>query len=411
MNPEKNQSGLVWSKRLLFWLGRRVIDLLLILRLARPLAVAALTVLRPFVRIRIGRLNSARLGHFALDAELYLCERDADKQDGNALDVFYLRSNRVCNQKLAEMFGRRIRIWPWLKHLNSSYKKLPQAHQVSIIAAKDYGSRDLECLLESCPAHLSFSEEEERAGEAALREMGHPQGAEFVCFFARDPAYLKALTGEDRSVQDFRDSDIEAYLPAALELARRGHTLLRLGAAVSKALPQTGQPRIIDYATSHRTEFIDIYLSARCRFFMGDSGGLTSLPAIFRRPILWTNFVPLEYLWGWASQDIVLPKMYWLREERRLLSFSEILRSGAGRLLQGCLFEERGIELISNTAEEIRAAAVEMDERLKGTWQTSEEDEELQRRFWDLFPASELNQVFLCRIGAEFLRQHRELLA
>lgn len=51
-----------------------------------------------------------------------------------------------------------------------------------------------------------------------------------------------------------------------------------------------------------------------------------------------------------------------------------------------------------------------MDERLKGMWQTTEEDEELQRRFWSLFKPSELNRVFRSRIGAEFLRQNRELL-
>ena len=72
--------------------------------------------------------------------------------------------------------------------------------------------------------------------------------------------------------------------------------------------------------------------------------------------------------------------------------------------------EQLGVEVMENTAEEITALAVEMDERLKGTWQTTEEDEELQRRFWSLFKPSELNQVFLSRIGAEFLRQNRELL-
>ena len=51
-----------------------------------------------------------------------------------------------------------------------------------------------------------------------------------------------------------------------------------------------------------------------------------------------------------------------------------------------------------------------MDERIKGTWQSTEEEEELQQRFWSLFKPSELNRVFLSRIGAEFLRQNRELL-
>jgi hypothetical protein len=54
--------------------------------------------------------------------------------------------------------------------------------------------------------------------------------------------------------------------------------------------------------------------------------------------------------------------------------------------------------------------AVEMDERLKGTWQTNEEDEELQRLFWAIFPKSELHGEILSRIGAGFLRQNRELL-
>lgn len=53
---------------------------------------------------------------------------------------------------------------------------------------------------------------------------------------------------------------------------------------------------------------------------------------------------------------------------------------------------------------------MEMDERLNGAWRTTDQDEELQKRFWSLFPTSELNGVFLSRIGTEFLRQNRELL-
>ena len=51
-----------------------------------------------------------------------------------------------------------------------------------------------------------------------------------------------------------------------------------------------------------------------------------------------------------------------------------------------------------------------MDERLKGTWQTTEEDEELQQRFWSLFRKSELHGVIKARIGGDFLRQNKDLL-
>ena len=73
-------------------------------------------------------------------------------------------------------------------------------------------------------------------------------------------------------------------------------------------------------------------------------------------------------------------------------------------------YEEDGIELIENTPEEIESLAIEMDERLKGTWHTTYEDEELQKRFWDVFPKSELHGEIKSRIGSEFLRENRDML-
>ena len=67
------------------------------------------------------------------------------------------------------------------------------------------------------------------------------------------------------------------------------------------------------------------------------------------------------------------------------------------------------LEFIENTSEEITAVALEMDDRLNGIWETNEEDEELQRRFWALFGPDKLKSPTL-RMGAEFLRQNRGLL-
>jgi hypothetical protein len=52
-----------------------------------------------------------------------------------------------------------------------------------------------------------------------------------------------------------------------------------------------------------------------------------------------------------------------------------------------------------------------MDERLNGTWETSDDDEELQRSFWSFWNMGKGSEpLLLCRIGADFLRQNRELL-
>ena len=69
-----------------------------------------------------------------------------------------------------------------------------------------------------------------------------------------------------------------------------------------------------------------------------------------------------------------------------------------------------GVDVIPNSPENIKAVAIEADERLNGTWQPCEEDEDLQSRFVSVFGASRLGPVFRARISADFLRQNRELL-
>ena len=92
------------------------------------------------------------------------------------------------------------------------------------------------------------------------------------------------------------------------------------------------------------------------------------------------------------------------------MTFKEILRSGAGKYLRASQYQQTGIQLIENTPEEITAIAVEMVERLDGNWQSTDYDEALQRKFWALFKPNELNQTFVLRIGAEYLRQNADLL-
>jgi putative glycosyltransferase (TIGR04372 family) len=91
------------------------------------------------------------------------------------------------------------------------------------------------------------------------------------------------------------------------------------------------------------------------------------------------------------------------------MSFFEIMNFKFGGRDTNEIFSKLNLELIENTPEEILAVTIEMEERLNGTWKTTEEDEELQERFWLLFGSDKLKSPEL-RIGTEFLRQNRELL-
>lgn len=373
--------------------------------LALPFAIVV-RALRPLVIIRFGQLNSSRIGHCATNTELYVCARDVGMDDPKTFDILY-DAPSVCNRQLKKMWGRTLRVWQFARYVDLVSGMLPgyEVHRVSMTS-----DRDIHELLQRTGVHLAFTVKEERAGYEALERLGINPGASFVCLHARDGTYLNTVYPRGTwGYHRYRDSEIQNYMPAAEEMTRRGRFAIRMGAVVAEAL-KTTNPMIIDYATGGRTDFLDIFLIAKCRFFISSPGGLSAVAMIFRRPVAYVNFVPLEYVPGWSQHDLFIPKKLWLVTERRFLTFREILESGKGRLFRAEEYEHLGVVVVENTGEDIAALAIEMEERLNGTWKATDEDENLQRRFWSLFRPSELNRAFRLRVGAEFLRRNRELL-
>ena len=96
----------------------------------------------------------------------------------------------------------------------------------------------------------------------------------------------------------------------------------------------------------------------------------------------------------------------WLERENRLATVGEMVAMGDS--FSDERHQERlGVRLVKNTAEEILAACDEMEARLNGTWVTTEEDEILQKKYWDLICDSGHHGG---RIGAQFLRDNQDLL-
>ena len=373
--------------------------------------VLVVRLLRPLLAVRFAGLPTEGMGTLAATLEIYLCEREAGLHGRRAIDLF-CRSQLVCNEQLTKMWERVVPMSRFIRAAERVNRWLPggRGNRVPWERTQCY---DLHGLLAHTRPHIAFTAQEEAHGRAELRRIGVGDGAGIVCFYARDAAYylsrpsVRSPTAERQ--HDHRNSEIRAQVPAMHAMAQRGYVAVRMGAGVSQRLGVV-HPRILDYAIDSRTDFLDVYLCARCHFFLGDSGGLASVPMVFRRPVAMVNSIPLEYAWSWAPQDLFLPKLLWLRSEQRLLTFPEIMGSRIGRLMDAQLYEQAGIDAIDNTPEDIAALAVEMDERLKGTWQTHEEDEERQRRFWKLFAHSKHHRHIRSRIGAAFLRQHQALL-
>lgn len=371
--------------------------------------ILIIRLIRPVVLIRFGHLRSNLFGLFAFETEVYLSECDSGIHGRRTVDIFY-HLPPVCNDQLKKMWERKLHILPFANRLYWVNRQLPggEAHVIPRCTQQE---RDFHGVLAHTQPHLCFTLKEERLGQAALREMGIPEGAPFVCFHARDPAYFIKFTPTSMShyVADYRNADIQNYVTAAEELTCRGYFAIRMGSIVKEPLSSTN-PMVIDYAVKHRTDFLDIYLGAKCHFFLSSDNGSYAVAAAFRRPIVWTNMGALEYIHTWNAEELFITKKLWKKDEGRFLGFREIMESGYGRLTLSQEYTQHGIELIENTPDEIAAVTKEMEERLNRTWQTSEDDEEMQQRFWSLFDGSSLHGKISSRIGADFLRENLVLL-
>lgn len=361
------------------------------------------------ITVRIGEIVSYRIGHFAMSPELYLSKRDMTDNQERVIDLFFLGGD-VSNQQLKKMWNRTLRISCLVRYAYICNNFIPGSRKHTV-PVRD--TSDLTGVLEQTQGHISFTTEEEDRGRKDLKSLGLPNGAPFVCVHGRDSGYLEfalpSAAPQGWGYHDYRDTSIDTYVPATEYLAKKGYFVFRTGVAVREPL-NTDNPKVIDYAIRARTDFLDIYLGAKCWFFMCDTAGMCQVPQIFRRPTAWINYIPLKLAPTWYSKDIFLPKKLWSVADRRFLNFGEILSSEIGRFHRSEQYTQRGIEIVDNTPEEIFALATEMEQRLAGTWQANEGDEELQARFWTMFPPLISDHVFRSRIGAEFLRENRELM-
>ena len=383
--------------------------------------VLVFRVIRPWLLVRWGGLMSSRIGHFTANTELYLCERDAgiNVPKKRHLDIFYMPYRPICNQQLATMWKRILRVWPsWMLAPCNKVNRLIPRGAVHEIGNNTQHDRDVHNLLDRFQPHLELTSEEVDRGEAGLRAMDIPPNTPFVCLTVRDREYLvQQFPGSDYSYHNYRDSNIQNYILAAETLADRGYFVIRMGAIVREAI-KTAHPRIIDYATNGmRSDFMDIYLGAKCEFCISVGTGFDAVPLIFRRPIAYVNMVPLGYLFTFRPQFLGITKHYYLKAGHRELVLSEIFSHGVGFSMHTSNFTSKGVELIENTPEEIRDVVIEMADRLNGTWQSNEDDEVLQRRFWEIFPADVMDaygrplhgEIRAC-FGAHFLRNNLEWL-
>jgi putative glycosyltransferase (TIGR04372 family) len=250
---------------------------------------------------------------------------------------------------------------------------------------------------------LTFPNEVDARGWAVLHRAGVPRGAWFVALHVRQGKW----DGRDPGMRGILNADIAAYFAAIAEITRRGGWVIRMGDPGMKPLPAL--PNVIDYCHSDfRADWMDIFITARCRFMLGTSSGPAYVSGVYGVPSVLTNWWPPAQR-PWHATDLFIPKKLRRLTSGQYLTLSETLSEPFSYCHSRAYLAERlGVGVEDNDPEEICAAAEEMLARLDGSVDLDSEVPNLRAgadRIYKSHSAFGMGQL-----AGDFVRRHGELI-
>lgn len=272
---------------------------------------------------------------------------------------------------------------------------------------------------------FSFSKDEEQRGQKQIKELGIE--VPYICIFARDPRFCQEIRHAGNTGYSLRDSDIDSFKLTTQYFWKQHVQTVRMGAVVQSSYCCEGA---IDYANHGRTDFLDLYIFSKCKFFVSGASGITTVTHLLNIPVAIINLpcllvthidrnMPMEIGIYMKFYDPCKKRFLRLREmtDIQIMVFENLFRprqpGGADAYDE---YMTQHYEIIYNSPEEILDLAKEMEAIQNKTIHYTEHDEELQRRYrrivlsyFSMYP-SIIECVFLGRIGMQWLRDNEWFL-
>lgn len=193
---------------------------------------------------------------------------------------------------------------------------------------------------------------------SALKQLGLPEGAWFVCVHAREGGYSPV----DETLHAHRNSNIESFMVAMQLIVAEGGWVIRIGDDSMKPLP--AMTNVIDYAHHPmKSPRLDVILCASCKFILGSTSGICLVSSIFGIPAAIANMIPTADLW-YGPRDISIPKRIWSENQQRHLTLVESLQYPHGCFRYAAQYAEAGLKLLDNDSDDISELTREMMDRL-----------------------------------------------
>jgi len=341
------------------------------------------------------------VGHQAVELEHYFKEMHLK---GIRRPFILANMTTIRNPFLHELFERR---YPYFHHISASlelrFRRFYQAYKPPFVKLTygDEGKYEILSRYQGPPL-IALSKADEQRGEVMLRQMGLSEGDWFVCVHNREVSSIPYAP-----YHSHRDCQIANCSLAIKRITERGGWVVRMGDPSMNKMDNL--EKTIDYPHSQwRSAFADVYLVAKCRFFVGNTSGITNYARLFNVPCCLTNIIPLLHI-PINCGKVFIPKRIFSTQDGRYLTFREVVSSDLAMCTDAKIYDGRGLIVEENSPEEICELINEMFEILDDAIEYTDEDQQLQQRF--RFMLNEYGYTFRspARVGRAFISRHREL--
>ncbi len=359
---EKNKN---FSEYLYFNLHEKIFIIVFL-----PIALIAciIKLLSFFINIQVGvyeRTN--RIGHFVADLNLLIKENINKKNN----IILLALNHSPPNTEVYKLFKQKIFFFPkWVINpfvvLNYSKYFNFKKHLVNFNYHTGYDYSELK--------NITYKFNNQKGFEYFNKFGIDLKNNKFVCIYARDQNYIKNLNNfENFNHSEFRNADINNYKTTAKYLEAKGYYVFRFGKNMENKISFSSD-KIIDYASFHQNDYLDVFLSKNCEFFIGNGSGAESISRIFDKPILTTNFTPIGVSLQKNEKYFCIFKKLFCNIEKKFLSIDEISQKHLFFEYDGAAYQKKNITVIENSEDEILEATKEFIMHLNGSYKENVEN-------------------------------------
>jgi len=160
-------------------------------------------------------------------------------------------------------------------------------------------------------------------------------------------------------IDKLRDSDPLTYIEAIKFIISQGGKVIRVGDRTMTKLPKIDG--LIDYPfTNLKSEIMDVFLAAQCKFCLGTSSGYYSLPIFFGKPVLLVNYLNTAEFFALREGDLFLPKKLVYKKNDQHVKIKDVFGLQIGNYMTTDAYEKNNILIKNNSSDEILGATKEM---------------------------------------------------